>query len=379
MFMYFHNVMQISITKQQLLKPLHIACSIVDRKTTSPILNNILIECQNNQLRFITNDTEIQISHILPTENINDFSTTVAAKKFFDIIKVLNEDVIQFDIQEHKIIIQQQQSRFELHTLPSKDFPLMALKMTDAIELSLTPKQFKHQLNHVAFCMAMQDVRYYLNGMLLKIENQQLILVTTDGHRLACSKAHCQIDPNIHIEVIIPRKTVIELLRLIDDKDKSNDELIKIEIHPQQIMFHFMHTQLISKLIDGKFPDYKRIIPENHPHIVAINRPNFGLSLQRAAILTHDKLRAARFIFNTNQLTLLANNGENEEVKEILNISYAGELLEISFNIAYWMDAINMLKHEELNIHVNNANSSAVLNSNDDLHTYQYVVMPMRI
>ncbi len=370
--------MQISITKQQLLKPLHIACSIVDKKTTSPILNNILIECQNNQLRFITNDTEIQISHVLTTENVSDFSTTVAAKKFFDIIKLLNDGVIDFDVQEHKIIIQQQKSRFELHTLPSKDFPLMASKIDDTVSVSITPKQFKHQLNHVAFCMAMQDVRYYLNGMLLKIENQQLILVTTDGHRLACSKAQCQIDPNINKEIIIPRKTVIELLRLIEDKD--NDEPIKIEIHAQQITFHFMHTQLISKLIDGKFPDYKRIIPENHPHIINTNRQEFSLGLQRAAILTHDKLRAARFIFKEDCLTLLANNGENEEVKEEVSImNYAGDILEISFNIAYWMDVINMLKQDNLNIHINDVKSSAVINTGDNIHAYQYVVMPMRI
>lgn len=371
-----HN-MHLSIPKQYLIKPLQTACSIVDRKTTSPILNNALIKYEDGYLYFFSTDMEIQIYHRVSIENLPDFSITVAAKKTLDIIKVLADDEIAVNIKENKLQIQQDGSRFDLHTLPSKDFPLMQVNNTDSLEFNLSQKQLKHQLCSVAFAMALQDVRYYLNGMLFKIENDELIVVATDGHRMACSKASCFIEKNKKIEVILPRKTVIELLRLLEDK--NSEQTINIKVNSQQIIFNLGDIELISKLIDGKFPDYTRIIPVNHPYTLIINRNNLGVGLQRVSILSHDKLRAAKFILYKQGLSLFASNSDNEEVKEDIKADYHGDEFEIGFNIAYWIDVVSMLKQDDLHIKLNNSNSSAILNTQDDIHTYQYVVMPMRI
>jgi len=367
--------MQLSIPKQYLLKPLQTACSIVDRKTTAPILSNALISCHNNYLSFLATDMEIQICHRIVVENLSEFSITVAARKMLDIIKVLGEADIIWKLSENKIKIQQEKSLFELHTLPSKDFPLMQsnIDIKDNIELNITQKQLKHQLHSVSFAMAVQDVRYYLNGMLFKVENNQLILVATDGHRMACSKSPIQASNSI--ETILPRKTVLELLRLLDDSDNN----VNIQINTQQVTFSFGDIELISKLIDGKFPDYNRLIPQNHPFLLTLKRADLHLGLQRVSILTNDKLRAAKFILNQNGLSLFASNSDNEEVKEDITASYNGNGFEVGFNIAYWIDVVNVLKQEDLTIALNNSNSSALLIANDDIHEYRYIVMPMRI
>ncbi len=369
--------MHLSIPKHYLIKPLQTACSIVDRKTTAPILNNTLIKYENGYLYFFSTDMEIQIYHRIQIENLPDFSITVSAKKTLDIVKVLADDDIALDIKENKLQIKQDGSKFELHTLPSKDFPLITIHNEDSIEFTLSQKQFKHQLNSVAFAMALQDVRYYLNGMLFKIDKNELIVVATDGHRMACSKANYDIEQTKKLEVILPRKTVIELLRLLEDK--NSEQAISIKLNSQQIIFNLGDVELISKLIDGKFPDYTKIIPANHPHTLIIKRNVLNVGLQRVSILSHDKLRAARFNLHAQGLSLFASNSDNEEVTENICADYQGEDFEIGFNIAYWMDVVNMLKQDELHIKLNNSNSSAILNAKDDLHSYQYVVMPMRI
>jgi DNA polymerase-3 subunit beta len=336
-----------------------------------------LIKYVDGYLYFLATDMEIQIYHRIAVENLPEFSVTVAAKKTLDIVKVLSDDDIAINIKENKLQIQQDGSRFDLHTLPSKDFPLMQINTKDCLEFNLSQKQFKHQLNSVAFAMALQDVRYYLNGMLFKIENNELVVVATDGHRMACSKASCDAGDGKKIEVILPRKTVNELLRLLEDK--NSEQTINIKVNSQQITFNLGDVELISKLIDGKFPDYTRIIPKNHPFTLGVNRNVLNIGLQRVSILTHDKLRAAKFILHRQGLSLFASNSDNEEVKEDITADYDGDDFEIGFNIAYWLDVVGMLKQDDLHIKLNNANSSAILNVDDDVHNYQYVVMPMRI
>ncbi len=365
--------MHISINKQYLLKPLQIVCSILDRKTTSPILNNVLINCSNNNLLFISTDMELQICYKLAVDNLQDFDLTVAAKKLLEIIKVLSDGTINWKIYDNKLKIQQAKINFELHTLPSKDFPIMSSIDINNTEFTISQKQFKHQLQSVSFAMAIQDVRYYLNGMLFKLEDKKLNLVATDGHRMAYSCS--TIDCDQSTEVILSRKTVLELLRLLDD----SNEKVKIQVNQQQIKFNFGDIELISKLIDGKFPEYSKLIPDNHPFKLNVARQDLATSLQRVNILANDKLRAVKFILSQNGLSLFANNVDNEEVQEEINASYNGDGFEVSFNISYWIEVINILKQPNIDITFNNSNTGALLFSLDDVHEYKYIVMPIRI
>lgn len=366
--------MQIKINRDVLLKPLMNVTGIVERRHTLPILSNLLIEAENNNIKLTATDLEMQISLNIASELNDKLSTTISAKKFLDICRSL-PDAIDIDMisKDSRMTVKAGKSRFNLQTLPSADYPIMTKVAGETVTIKISQIELKRLLKQVEFAMAQQDIRYYLNGLLLEVNQNRLNLVGTDGHRLSFTSAilNQTYEKN---EVILPRKTVIELIKLLED----NDDEVTIEIATGQVNFAFGEISLISKVIDGKFPDYHRVIPTAHSNTFTANRVEILTAMQRASILSNEKYRGIRMVLSENNLKLISTNTEQEEAEEELEITYNQESLDIGFNVTYLIDVLNNTQQETVNFSFADANSSCLITLPED-SDYKYVVMPMRI
>ena len=366
--------MQIKINREILLKPLTSVTGIVERRHTLPILSNLLLEAKNNNIQLTATDLEMQISLNIESKFAGELSTTISAKKLLDICRALPEAVdIDMVSNDSRITVKAGKSRFNLQTLPAADYPVMTKAAASSTHIQISQIALKNLLKQVEFAMAQQDIRYYLNGLLLEVNENKLNIVGTDGHRLSftsttLSKSYEKTD------VILPRKTVIELIKLLND----SDEEVNIDFNAGQVNFTFSDIQLISKVIDGKFPDYHRVIPVGHQNTFSVNRLAVLTAMQRASILSNEKYRGIRMVISNNNLKLISTNTEQEEAEEELEIDYAKDGLDIGFNVTYLIDVLNNVSDETINFSFADANSSCLITvPNDD--NYKYVVMPMRI
>ena len=366
--------MQIKINRDVLLKPLMNVTGIVERRHTLPILSNLLIEAENNNIKLTATDLEMQISLNIASELHDKLSTTISAKKFLDICRSLPEAIdIDMISKDSRMTVKAGKSRFNLQTLPSADYPIMTKVASETVTIKISQIELKRLLKQVEFAMAQQDIRYYLNGLLLEVNENRLNLVGTDGHRLSFTSAilNQTYEKN---EVILPRKTVIELIKLLED----NDDEVTIEIATGQVNFAFGEISLISKVIDGKFPDYHRVIPTAHSNTFTTNRLEILTAMQRASILSNEKYRGIRMVLSENNLKLISTNTEQEEAEEELEITYNQESLDIGFNVTYLIDVLNNTQQETVNFSFADASSSCLITLPED-SDYKYVVMPMRI
>ena len=361
------------IDKETLLKPLQTVVGIVERKQTMPILSNILIEKNTDKIRFTSTDLEIQITTTIMTESGSSAAITVGGKKLQEILRILpDQSKVSIDIHENKVQIKSNKSRFNLQTLPASDFPTLKNQLENTKKIKLGQSALKKLLVSVQFAMAQQDVRYYLNGVLFVIENNKFSAVATDGHRLAYNAI--LIDGNLEkTEIIVPRKAIIELSKLLSD----DDEEIEIEFSTLQLKATFSNVELFSKLIEGKFPDYQRVIP-NYINHLSINRMLVQQALQRAAILSNEKFRGVRFVLTEKNLCIISSNSEQEEAQVEIETDYHGEAIDIGFNVNYLMDGLNSIDSESAIFSFGNPNSSILITSPEELE-FRYVVMPMRI
>ena len=361
--------------KETILKPLQVVIGIVERKQTLPILSNVLIEKEPGKIRFIATDLEIQITTTIETKNDGGetASITVGGKKLQEILRILpDKSKISIEAKENKVLIKANKSRFSLQTLPVQDFPKLNNQLTDARKIVLPQAVLKTVLLSVQYAMAQQDVRYYLNGVLLIIEENKLKVVATDGHRLAFNAGI--LDGNYaKQEIIIPRKAVAELCKLLAD---TND-LVEIEFSTQQMKLVFSDITLITKVIDGKFPDYERVIPKYNNHL-KMNRMLVQQALQRAAILSNEKFRGVRFVLTEKNLSIISSNSEHEEAQEEIETDYHGEALDIGFNVNYLMEGLNNISSETAIFSFGDPNSSILITTPEN-QEFRYVVMPMRI
>jgi len=366
------------IKRDEILKPLQSIIGIVERRHTLPILSYVLIEKFQNQLTFTATDLEIQIATTTDFENSEiDFAITVSAKKLLDICRTYNEDtIINFEKDDNKIFIKANKSRFNLQTLPSNDFPKITNFIESKISISLTQKKLKELFDQVQYAIAIQDLRYYLNGLLLIAESETIKLIATDGHRLSMISHQLldKINTTTVEEIIIPRKSIIEVNKLLN----NSEDQINIEIGQNQVRFKFSNTLLISKIIEGKFPDYNKVIPTNYQNVFTISRINFLQALLRVSILTNEKFSGVRLILSQNCLRILCNNSEQEEAQEELEIEYNGIPLDIGFNIKYLLDVLNNYNFEKITCSFGEVNSSGFFTIPDN-DNFKYVVMPMRI
>lgn len=367
----------IKTQRDTLLAPLQSVSGIVEKRHTLPILSNVLLEKKGDQLTFQATDIEIQITtSSTVTAGDSDMTLTVAAKKFQDILRSLPESSeVSLVCEEKKLLVRAGKSRFSLQTLPAEDFPRMSVAQTKTAHLTVTQKQLRHLLSQTQFAMAVQDVRYYLNGLLLLVQDNELKAVATDGHRLSyASIVFSETPAESRHEMILPRKTVLELNRLLGD----NDEPVTLELSPNQISFKFGQIELISKLIDGKFPDYERVIPSLLKNSVTFDRALLHQSLTRAAILTNEKFRGVRLILSAGSLKIMAANAEQEEAQEEMEVEYTGDMVDVGFNVGYLLDVLNNASSEKIEWGFVDSASSALftLPGNEN---FKYVVMPMRI
>ena len=367
----------IKTQRDMLLAPLQSVSGIVEKRHTLPILSNVLLEKKADLLTLLATDIEIQITTTTSgAAGDGDGAVTVGARKLQDILRSLPDSAdVSLSLDDKRLQVRAGKSRFTLQTLPAEDFPRMALTDGDLKKFSVTQKQFRQLLAQTQFSMASQDVRYYLNGLLLLIDGNELRAVATDGHRLAYASMPLEGEAeSSRQELILPRKTVLELSRLLADSD---DPLL-IELSSNQIRFKFGHINLVSKLIDGKFPDYERVIPATLKNVVALNRAALLQSMVRAAILTNEKFRGVRLVLSAGSMKIMAANAEQEEAQEEIEVDYSGDAIDVGFNVGYLLDVLNNTSVETVEWGFNDANSSALLSIPGN-ERFKYVVMPMRI
>ncbi|TFY97955.1 DNA polymerase III subunit beta [Ramlibacter rhizophilus] len=362
-------------TQEKVLSVLQSVAGIVERRHTLPVLANVLIRRNGPQVQFTTSDLEIQIRTTADFDgDPGTFATTVGARKLIDILRTMPADqTVSLESSQNKLTLKGGKSRFTLQTLPAEDFPLVQEAASFGPAFSVPQKTLKDLLQQVSFAMAVHDIRYYLNGILFVAEGKQLSLVATDGHRLAFASAKLEVEVPRQ-EVILPRKTVLEMQRLLSDAEGA----IEMQFAANQARFSFGGMEFVTKLVEGKFPDYNRVIPKNHRNQVILGRAPLLASLQRTAILTSEKFKGVRLNIEPGVLRVASNNAEQEEALDELDVDYGGDAIEIGFNVTYLIDALANMDQDMVRIELQDANSSALV-TNPENAAFKYVVMPMRI
>lgn len=366
--------MKILTTRDNLLKPLQQVSGVVERRQTLPILANVLINAGNGKINITATDLEVEMKTTTVVECDSEADFTLPARKLLDICKALPEEAnIELNVESERVVIKSGRSRFTLGVLPANDYPSIE-PTASSHRFSVTQKLLKRLIEKTQFAMAIQDVRYYLNGLLLEMSQNQIRAVATDGHRLALSEADCSLDQDTGLQVILPRKAVLELARLLSD----SDEQIEVDVSSNHIRFIMGETSFTSKLIDGKFPDYQRVIPTNMDKEITADRDQLKQALMRTSILSNEKYRGIRFQFTSGLLKLLAHNPEQEEAEDEMEIDYQGDELIIGFNVGYLIEVLNVIDTESVKLYLSDSNSSCLI-QNKDSEQSRYVIMPMRL
>lgn len=367
--------MVISTNRDDLLKSLQQVSGVVERRQTLPILANVLFNVRKELLFITATDLEVELKTETRVSSDDEIDITIPARKLLDICKALPDGSdIKISVEKENITLKSGRGRYTLGTLPAQDFPsLETTAMSDRI--TIKESLLKNLIDRTQFAMAQQDVRYYLNGMLLDIDNDSLRTVATDGHRLALCESRFEQGNGITSQIILPRKAILELSRLLSDSD--ND--ISIELSNNHIRIHFDNGVVFtSKLIDGRFPDYQRVLPSQKTEIATAERIELKQALLRASILSNEKYRGIRFKISENSLELLAHNPEQEEAEEMVEVLYSGPELTIGFNVGYLTDVLNVIDTDNVKIALVDSNSSCLITA-DDNEDCKYVVMPMRL
>lgn len=365
--------MKFSVVRESLLKPLQLVAGVVERKQTMPVLANVLLEVKDQKLTLTGSDLEVELIGHIELDECEEGSITVPARKLMDICKSLPDSaVIEFTLDANKATIRSGRSRFTLSTLLAHEFPNIQ-DMQGELSVIIPQNSIRRLIEKTGFAMANQDVRYYLNGMLFEVADGQLRAVATDGHRLATAIEDAQVSGDI-TQVIIPRKGVLELNRLLSD---TEDE-IELQIGTNHIRAKVDDYVFTSKLVEGKFPDYHRVIPRNNDKVILADRLELRQVFLRASILSNEKYRGVRLILSNGMLQVFANNPEQEEAEESVLVQYQGEELEVGFNVSYLLDVLGVVDSQEVRISLSDATASALLEESES-NAAQYVVMPMRL
>ncbi|OGT78401.1 MAG: DNA polymerase III subunit beta [Gammaproteobacteria bacterium RIFCSPLOWO2_02_FULL_56_15] len=366
--------MKFSIHREQLLPALQIVNGVVERRQTLPILSNLLLVAEKKSLTLTATDMEVEL--VVTIENHIDSTgeLTIPARKLLDICRTLPENSkMLIESKGERVLVTSGKSRFTLSTLAAKEFPLVE-NINKTAEFKIPCKVLRSLLDRTAFAMAQQDVRYYLNGLLLEVEKGILRAVATDGHRLAlCETANAHEETG-NKQIIIPRKAVTELVRILDGEQGDAG----VEISHNHIRIDLGTLRFTSKLIEGKFPDYNRVIPKQNDNPVTANKEVLRQALTRASILSNEKYRGVRIILEQNTIKALTHNPEQEEAEEEIEVKYQGPEMEIGFNVSYLLDALNVIKTEEVLLTISDPNSSCLILAEGDKDC-KLVVMPMRL
>jgi DNA polymerase-3 subunit beta len=367
--------MKITVERNQLLAPLQVAHAVVERRQTLPILSNVLLTATEHGLRLSATDLEVELSVPGKIDKCTvPGSVTLPARKLLDLCRALPDGtLLTIDSGGDRAAIRAGRSRFSLSTLPATEFPGIDVT-ADELALELPQRDLRRAIEATHFAMAQQDVRYYLNGMLFEISAGKARLVATDGHRMAVTDLELDLPSDVVRRIIVPRKTVIEALRLLSDDETP----ARLGIGTDHLTLSAADVVFKSKVIDGSFPDYERVVPRNQDKVIDIGRLALRESLGRVAIFANEKYRSVRLQLEAGLLRLSANNAENEEAEDELEIDYAGPGLEIGFNVSYLIDVLTALRSESVRLHLSDAGSSCLLAEPSGGNS-RYVIMPMRL
>jgi DNA polymerase-3 subunit beta len=367
--------MKFVVSREALLKPLQLVAGVVERRQTLPVLSNVLIVLNGDQLSLTGTDLEVEIIGRVHLDQAGESGEiTVPARKLVDICRSLPDgSKIEFLQEDTRIIVKSGRSRFTLSTLPASDFPNVE-DSPGNLRFSCAQQEIKRLIERTAFAMAQQDVRYYLNGMLWEVRQDQLRVVATDGHRMAMCTRAIAVETADVTQAILPRKGVLELSRLLDDSTAQ----VEVTLSGNHIRVTSVDYTFTSKLVDGKFPEYERVLPRGGNKTIIGSRIELKQAFGRTAILSNEKYRGVRLLLSDGLLTIVANNPEQEEAEEQVVVDYAGDSLEVGFNVSYLQDVTNVIQNENIKITLSDANSSALLEEPDNSDSL-YVVMPMRL
>lgn len=366
--------MKITTTREDLLKPLLQVSGVVERRQTLPILANILINAHKDRLDITATDLEVELQTRAASAASADADFTVPARKLLDICKALPEGAeLDLTVEGDKVTLRSGRGRYTLGLLPSQDYPTIEPSAASEV-FACSERSLKQLIDKTQFAMAQQDVRYYLNGMLLEIRPGRIRTVATDGHRLALCDDRFESERDVSLQVILPRKAVNELARLLTD----TEELARIELSASHVRLHLQTATFTSKLIDGRFPDYERVMPTGTPQVVQADRGMLRQALARTAILSNEKYRGIRFRLSPGLLHLQAHNPEQDEAEEEVEVDYQGDDMTIGFNVGYLLDVLGVIDDEQVHIAVTDASSSALITGGKSM-ACRYVVMPMRL
>ncbi len=365
--------MKIEVRTENLLKCLQSVIGVVERKQTMPILANVLVSVTDEKLSITGTDLEVELISTTSVSSTDNGSFTIPGRKLLDICRALpSTSDLSLQQDDSKISISSKRSKFSLSTLPENEFPLIK-GINDMEVISIDQSSLKNLIKKTHFSMAQQDVRYYLNGLLIESEGTKLRAVATDGHRLAVSETDLAESRDEKKQVILPRKGVIELQRLLDKKGK-----IEVLLGSNHIRVNFEDVCFTSKLIDGNFPEYQRVIPANPENKLKVNTESLKGALSRAAILSNEKYRGIRLIVQKDDLIIQAHNPEQEQAEEKMDVNYDGSEIEIGFNVNYLIDALNAIDSEDVNVLLTDNNSSCLIQDTNKT-SYKFVIMPMRL
>lgn len=366
--------MQINLTREELLKPLSYVAGIVERRQTLPVLSYVLLRQQDGEMTLTGTDLEIEVIAKIKQEAGASAELTLPARKLFDICRALPANAeLTIKKDGEKAIVKSGKSRFALTTVPVTDFPYIQASQWEQA-LTITQKNLKTLFEQTYFCMAQQDVRYYLNGLLLELIDKKLRAVATDGHRMALSEIELEKSAKGEKQVILPRKGVQEMMRLLAD----STDAVEVQIGTNHLRAQTGDLIFTSKLVDGRYPDYTKVIPHSQSILLNLPREAFKETLSRVAILSSEKYRGVRLSLGSKGMRITAHNPEQEEAQEEVSTDYAGDGMEIGFNVNYMIDAISALYGEQIVFGLNDPNSSCTLASPDTRYP-QYVIMPMRL
>ncbi|WP_394245166.1 DNA polymerase III subunit beta [Vibrio astriarenae] len=366
--------MKFTIAREHLLKPLQQVSGALGGRPTLPILGNLLIKVENNTLSMTATDLEVElVSKVALESDCEAGSITVPSRKFLDICRSLPDACqITFVLEGERVQVRSGRSRFSLATLPANDFPNIE-DWQNEVAISLTQAELKALIDKTQFSMANQDVRYYLNGMLFEIDGTTLRSVATDGHRMAVSQTELNTAAE-NQQIILPRKGVQELVKLLD----APEQVVELQIGSSNLRAEVNNFTFTSKLVDGRFPDYRRVMPQSTDKTLEASCDELRQAFSRAAILSNEKFRGVRVNLDGGDMRITANNPEQEEAEELLDVQFEGEAIEIGFNVNYVLDVLNTLRCETVRLSMSSANASALIENADD-DSAMYVVMPIRL
>ncbi len=366
--------MKLTIQRENLLKPLQLVCGVVERKQTLPILSNVLLRAGRDGLSLTATDLEIEMMAHTQFDGSEAGETTVPARKFLDICRALPDQAqVELTVEGERTVIRSGKSRFTLSSLPAAEFPNIG-SFNEVLSFSVAQNILKNLIDRTSFAMAQQDIRYYLNGLLLEIADGRLRTVATDGHRLALCDADVDIKVSEIQQIIIPRKGIQELSRLLEDSDR----MVQVQLGANHIQLSTPEISFTSKLIDGRFPDYQRVVPQGGDKLVISDKETLKQALVRASILSNEKHRSVRFQLAKGSLCIFAHNPEQEEAEEEVAVDYQGDALEIGFNVSYVIDALSAVTGAQVQLVLSDANSCCLIQGIGMEHC-KYVVMPMRL